>query len=540
MKKKQSLLLMLCALLVITLITACSNNNANQGTEASSPPPSETAATEPEASADPFAEKHTITMATGTYANPVPANEGAGIDAINEKFNVDYKVSMTPMAQWNEVLPVRIAGGNVPDLIGMNATTNFVSWAKEGAFLPLNDFLNQDIYESFKLVPQRVWDQMSVDGQIYGIPKYFASSYGRMPMIRQDWLDNLGLSMPTNYEELKAVAIAFTNDDPDQNGQDDTYGIGLASNLLFDYALGGQWSPQAFINKNAEGQLIPGEITEQGRERIQFLRDLYEAGAIPRDWAVTPLADTRKHFFSGQFGIYEDQAYDRGSASYKALAEISPNARLSVIPPFVGSDGQSGYLALGGFNGFWVLSAELKDQPEKVERILRMLDSSRTFIPVDEQNPDNEHFDWMNGYVGQGYTYSEVEGVLQNAEDVAKRPNAYLDIPWPAKDEDLEIGATATNPLQKTFIDSVVELQKKTKKAIDPNTRISSPLFTELYWGPLSTFMRDEGTKIVLGQRDIADWDNIVNEYLTKLRGQEMIDEVNRLINEAGIQPEFQ
>ena len=45
--------------------------------------------------------------------------------------------------------------------------------------------------------------------------------------IRQDWLDNLGLKMPTTIEELKEVARAFTEDDPDGNGQNDTYGLAV-------------------------------------------------------------------------------------------------------------------------------------------------------------------------------------------------------------------------------------------------------------------------------------------------------------------------
>ncbi|MBO1722884.1 sugar ABC transporter substrate-binding protein, partial [Extibacter sp. GGCC_0201] len=47
-------------------------------------------------------------------------------------------------------------------------------------------------------------------------------------LIRQDWLDNLGLYMPTTAEELLDVMRAFTFDDPDGNGKDDTYGFTAA------------------------------------------------------------------------------------------------------------------------------------------------------------------------------------------------------------------------------------------------------------------------------------------------------------------------
>ena len=47
-----------------------------------------------------------------------------------------------------------------------------------------------------------------------------------MLWIRQDWLDNLKLEVPTTIDELEEVMRAFTEDDPDGNGQDDTYGLG--------------------------------------------------------------------------------------------------------------------------------------------------------------------------------------------------------------------------------------------------------------------------------------------------------------------------
>ena len=43
--------------------------------------------------------------------------------------------------------------------------------------------------------------------------------------IRKDWLENVGMEMPTTWEDLYNVAHAFTYDDPDGNGVKDTYGL---------------------------------------------------------------------------------------------------------------------------------------------------------------------------------------------------------------------------------------------------------------------------------------------------------------------------
>lgn len=51
-------------------------------------------------------------------------------------------------------------------------------------------------------------------------------------MIRQDWLDNLNLQAPQTTDELYTVAKAFTDNDPDQNGKNDTYGIQLTNTSM--------------------------------------------------------------------------------------------------------------------------------------------------------------------------------------------------------------------------------------------------------------------------------------------------------------------
>ena len=39
--------------------------------------------------------------------------------------------------------------------------------------------------------------------------------------IRQDWLDKLGLAVPTTVDELHDVLLAFKNNDPNGNGKAD-------------------------------------------------------------------------------------------------------------------------------------------------------------------------------------------------------------------------------------------------------------------------------------------------------------------------------
>src|SRR6185436_7991830 len=69
---------------------------------------------------------------------------------------------------------------------------------------------------------------VTADGHLYGLqePALPPNPKRSGLLIRQDWLDKLGLKAPTTLDEFFEVAEAFTEKDPDGNGQNDTFGFG--------------------------------------------------------------------------------------------------------------------------------------------------------------------------------------------------------------------------------------------------------------------------------------------------------------------------
>ncbi|WP_127586989.1 extracellular solute-binding protein [Paenibacillus koleovorans] len=481
-------------------------------------------------------KKVTITYLDGTYASPVPPPDGPGVKMINEKFNVDYKAEFIPFAEYAQKLPVRMASGDFPDVIGMeSADSRFFKWAKKGAFLPLDSYI--DNYPTLRMVPDYVWDAMKVDGKIYGIPRYFPVQYGKTPLIRKDWLDNLGLKVPTNFEELKKVAIAFTKNDPDGNGKDDTYGIMLAMGIQYDYDFGVNWNPAAWYHKNKEGQIIPGVIAEESKERIQMLADLYKEGAIPKDWAVTKIGDVKKAFYAGKFGIFYEQAYDKWPTDFRTLKSVNPNAELVPIPPFKAPDGSQGFNGLSGYFQIFALSSKMKDDPDKVSRFLEMNDYFRTFIPLEQRTPANANYDWLNGKNGVGYKI--VNGSQENSDfSQGLQPRFYLESRfWAPNDDANEVSKVAVDPLQKSLFSSMETMFKSYKAYINPINRIKSEIYMEK-WAELEQYVRDEQAKMIIGQASVNEWDGMVQRFLDK-GGKEVLDDVNKLFKEKGIKGEW-
>jgi putative aldouronate transport system substrate-binding protein len=529
MKSKNFFQLVLIMAAMVLIFSACSSSKSNE-TVSSQPKDSESG----KASVAPTiskAEKYEVTSFQGVWAK-IPDPDSPGIQAINEKFNINFKPQIIPMDAAPQKIAVLMASGGMTDVIGLpSVDSNFVKWAKQGAFLPLNEYF--DKYRSLNLIPESIRSAVTVDGKIYAIPQYFTTKYRNSPIIRQDWLDKLNLKMPTSYKELLQVSIAFTTGDPDGNGKNDTFGFVMSSGIDNEMSFGAYWDSGTWYNKDSQGQFIPGVIAESGKERIQFLQDAYKAGAVPKDWPVMTYKDARNIFFGGKAGIYYDST-PGNTGLFKTLIAADPKAVVMPLPPFKAPDGSVGIQGLSGWYQMHALNGKLKDKPEKVDRILSMIDYFSTFIEKKDNNPDNPDFDWKNGGVGKGYTYTN--GVVDLPVDADKyRPISYFaTTEWAPNEEALHVEANLTQPMQKKYAEVAVKMWGQPSFTyIDPINSIYSDLYNTKFWD-LQAKMVDEQTKMILGEANIADWDKMVQDFL-KNGGSDIIHEVNQKFTDAGL-----
>ena len=529
---------MFVGLSMVLLLSACTGGGGSTETETPKDDGETKAPAAEEPAAEPAPEKFEISMFKGVWA-AIPPNDGEGLKAINERFNVDFKPQLVPMGEAEQKLSVLMASGDIPDIVGFESpSTNFYQWAGQGAFLPLNEYFESGEYETLNLIPDNVLAKLTVDGNIYAIPQYFRVKYRNSPLIRKDWLDKLGLPMPTNYSELLAVSKAFTEQDPDGNGQNDTYGFAMSSGIDNEMQMGAYYDSGTWLHKNDKGQLIPGIISNGSKERIQFLRDAYAGGYVHKDWPIMTYQDARNLFWTGKAGIYYEGT-PGGKGLFEQLAAADPNAVIEPLPPFVAPDGSQGYQGLSGFYLLHTLSAELADQPEKVKRILEMTDFFATFIPKEQANPDNPDYDWKWGGLGKGYDFVDGKRVLLE-EGAPKRPQTYfMTAEWAPNDEAVDMSSSISTPLQQAYVDKSVEMWSKPNFVyIDPTNSINSELFNTKYW-ELHTTLIDEQTKMIIGDQPMDAWEPMVESFLSN-GGQDVIDEVNAKIAEAGVEGRWQ
>ena len=181
-------------------------------------------------------------------------------------------------------------------------------------------------------------------GGYYFLPKpdsadpsiYIAERKGLF--IRKDWLEAVGMEMPTTWEELYEVCHAFTHNDPDGNGVDDTYGLTGDGMGTLRYFFASTGVSNRYWNRDAEGNWFFGALDDSNIEVLEWLRKMYEDGSIDPDFAATTWKTGLQKFSSNTFGVCvrnADADWINGVAvEYYGAAnpDCNPFDRVSVIP----------------------------------------------------------------------------------------------------------------------------------------------------------------------------------------------------------------
>src|SRR5690606_24441558 len=130
-----------------------------------------------------------------------------------------------------------------------------------------------------------VFERYTINGEIYAIPQ---SKYNlKVIWMRKDWLDNLGLEVPQTTDEFYEVLKAFTYNDPDQNGKDDTIGMVNAKYVhdllpLF-YAFGADY----FFKEDENGQIYDGFTQPEMKDALDYIKMLMDEGVLDKEWVTT-------------------------------------------------------------------------------------------------------------------------------------------------------------------------------------------------------------------------------------------------------------
>lgn len=126
---------------------------------------------------------------------------------------------------------------------------------------------------------------------------------------RKDWLANVGITkMPSTYEEFYEMCKAFTLNDPDGNGKNDTYGLTSDGFGNFRYFLASVGHSNMNWVKGADGTWTHGALMEDNIPALEWFRKMYAEGYIDPEIGNTDYTQAMQKFASEQFGAVNRNA----------------------------------------------------------------------------------------------------------------------------------------------------------------------------------------------------------------------------------------
>ena len=216
-----------------------------------------------------------------------------------------------------------------------------------------------------------------VDGKMMGLPLVDSSAASASLLwIRNDWLKNLNLQVPTNMQEVLAVAKAFATQDPDKNGKNDTFGLGANKDLwtAFSSLSGFFNSYHAYVGnssfwlKDAGGQIVSGNNLPETRIALLALQGMFKDGLIDKEFGVKDNVKVAEDTASGKIGM-QFGAWWNPDWPLNANKQKDPKADWLAYP-IVSSDDKPALHGYGNYVSSYIVVNKDYEHPEAVVKMM--------------------------------------------------------------------------------------------------------------------------------------------------------------------------
>ena len=306
-----------------------------------------------------------ITLTLWTTVNPMLADtinsldQCALWDVLEERTNIHMDGKLISAMAGQEQFQLMMASGDYTDLLdspGANYATGIQGAMDDDVLLDLTDLVTDVMpnYSAIVATNDEYIQGTKVDdgriGMIYNLkPETYLPTEG--PVIRQDWLDALGLQSPVTYDDLHDVLVAFK----------DNYGatmwIPFSGSPLGNYLGAGYGVATTYLTfmsgrepfYQVDGTVKFGPMEDGFFEYLAMLNQWYEEGLIWSDFASyterfnMPPEDG---ILSGQFGVFFGN-----TANWQMWANAAedPNFRLVAFHDPVLKAGDTNHLRAESF-----------------------------------------------------------------------------------------------------------------------------------------------------------------------------------------------
>nr|WP_295286412.1 sugar ABC transporter substrate-binding protein [uncultured Blautia sp.] len=167
------------------------------------------------------------------------------------------------------------------------------------------------IKEMFESYGSGLLESVKFDGKLMAIPETVTDHGPRLMWLRKDWIDELGLEEPETLEDAFDIVEAFVQNRMGTSEGEEPVGLACDTDLVgstsSSYSVDPVFdkfrsSPRKWINQN--GEIVYGSVTEETKEALSYLHDLYERGVLDQNFALRAQNNLRDLVVNGKCGAF--------------------------------------------------------------------------------------------------------------------------------------------------------------------------------------------------------------------------------------------
>lgn len=448
---------------------------------------------------------------------------------------------IVPGDNYNEKMNVTLASGDLPDLfkVSMVQFEQLLEADMLEDLTPYYDHYASDLVKSnYSQEDGAALKPITKDGKLYALIDFYGSlDSSDMIWIRKDWLDKTGLGEPKSMQDVIKIAEAFTFDDPDGNGKNDTYGISLNKDLPINAFLLGYHAYLETWIENDQGEIVNGTVQPEVKAGLAELQRLYKAGVIDPEFGVKDFAKAMEDVNAGKAGMLFMPQW----APFQVMNMIQKDSNVDWLPfPVQSIDDQpaktQNHLGVGSVFA-------IRKGYENPEALIKLLNfqAEKMF----GESATTERAKYLNGETGLGFHNATVSNLPAN-----KNVQAQDEV-----EKALETGDTSQMGLEaKLFYHEIQEFRGgdltkwNMERIFGPNSSQNVIkhyrdnnliVMNEFIYAPTKTMNSKQATldklraetfvKIIYGNLPIDAFDKFVDDW-KKLGGDQITKEVNEVI----------
>lgn len=248
------------------------------------------------------------------------------VEEFDKKTGIDLDLDIIDNNEYYTKLELAYASNTVPDTFDLNGDS-LGSYAAQGAIADLTDL----VYESglYDRIDEGLWDALTLNGRIYGIPREIPSAC--VTYVRKDWLDRLGMDIPTTYDEFITMLTRFRDEIPECTVPYTAPGLKSAQSLPEFYQ--GAIADYTKI----DGKWVDGMMQDNMLTALSNMQKAYADKLIDTEVVTNTTSACRDQWYAGTVGVFDYWGGNWGQTLTTRVKQNVPEAEVVAIPPIQGA-----------------------------------------------------------------------------------------------------------------------------------------------------------------------------------------------------------